>query len=153
VISIVAVASLNIIGIGIRLLEPTDTQWQLIETLLRSYTNLGYTTAIICIFMLIYIPSKEARWIKWLATYGRMSLTNYVSQAVLGVIVFFDFGFGLYRYLGSTWSLIYGALFFAVQVLISKLWAKHFYYGPLEWIWRALTFFNFNIRMKREANT
>jgi uncharacterized protein len=78
-----------------------------------------------------------------------MSLTNYVSQAIVGVILFYGFGVGLYYYLGAIWSLFAGLIFFILQLVISNYWMKHYYYGPLEWLWRALTFMNFNLKFKR----
>ena len=86
---------------------------------------------------------------KMLAIYGRMSLSNYVFQAIAGVVLFYGFGFGLFKYLGSAWSLIAGIGFFIIQVAISSYWLKRYYYGPLEWLWRALTFMDFNLKFKR----
>jgi uncharacterized protein len=55
----------------------------------------------------------------------------------------------MYRYLGSTWSLILGFFVFFTQAVISHYWNKKYYYGPLEWLWRCLTYFDFGIRFKR----
>lgn len=127
----------------------SELQVDLSSTLIHAFSNLAYTAAIISIFILIYLAYKKLPVFELLAAYGKMSLTNYISQAIFGVIFFFGFGLGMWRYMGSTWSLIFGFCFFLMQIFFSKYWLKHYYYGPLEWLWRALTFMGFGMKMKR----
>ena len=127
----------------------SELQKGLSSTLLRSFNNLAYTSAIISLFILAYLLVKKSMFFDSLAIYGKMSLTNYVSQAVFGVIFFYGFGFGMWRYMGTTWSLLFGFCIFILQLLISRYWIKRYYYGPLEWLWRALTFMDFRLKMKR----
>ncbi len=122
----------------------------LLSTLLKAFSNLAYTAAIMSVFILLYLPIKRAAIFESLAKYGKMSLTNYVSQAIFGVFFFFNFGLGMWKYMGTTWSLLMGCCVFAAQLLISKYWLKHYHYGPLEWLWRALTYMDFSLKMKRK---
>jgi uncharacterized protein len=131
----------------------SKTQGQLIRKLIQSYTALSVTFVIIGSFSLLYQKATNWKFFNHLATYGRMSLSNYVFQSIVGVTLFYNFGFGLFRYMGSTWSLLYGALFFTLQVIISHYWMQRYYYGPLEWLWRAITFFDFSLKFKRLSNT
>ncbi|RXG16035.1 hypothetical protein DSM03_103220 [Leeuwenhoekiella aestuarii] len=71
---------------------------------------------------------------------GRMALTNYILQSFLGLILFSSIGFKLYETLKPVETLIIALILFCVQVILSKIWLKHFKYGPLEWIWRCLTY-------------
>lgn len=128
-----------------------ETQSYFLNILLGAYTSFTHTFFIFSVFCLIYIKFSKAKVFNYLAVYGRMSLTNYISQSIIGVIIFYGWGFGLYRYLGSSWSLIYGMLFFILQVAFSKYWMKHHYYGPIEWLWRALTQLDFSIPLKRKT--
>ena len=132
-----------------RSLDLTASQSQLLEKLAKSYSDLTNTAAIISLFILLYIVIKKNVIFSTLASYGRMSLTNYVSQSLFGVFFFYNFGLGMYHYLGSTWSLFYGIMIFLIQATISNYWIKKYYYGPLEWFWRALTYFNFKLKFKR----
>ena len=84
---------------------------------------------------------KPAGVLSQLAPMGKMGLTTYVSQTVFGLLVFYGFGLGLLGSVGVAASIGYSLLFFAVQVLLSIWWLKHFSMGPLEWLWRALTYF------------
>jgi uncharacterized protein len=71
---------------------------------------------------------------------GQMAFTNYIMQSVICTLFFF--GYGL-NYFGE---LEFYQLFFVVlaiwilQLIVSPLWLKHFLYGPLEWLWRSLTY-------------
>lgn len=75
-----------------------------------------------------------------LANTGRMALTNYIGQSVAGMIIYYGIGFGL----GASMGLIYVQLIavgvFILQMVFSNMWLKYFKYGPLEWIWRMLTY-------------
>lgn len=83
-------------------------------------------------------------WIQWLtrrlAAVGRMALTNYVSHTVVCAILFSGIGFSLFGDL-QRYQLYYVVItIWIVQLLISPIWLRHFRYGPLEWLWRSLTY-------------
>jgi uncharacterized protein len=75
-----------------------------------------------------------------LAAAGRMAFTNYLMQSLICAIVFTGLGFGLYGQL-QRYELYYVvAAIWAVQLIWSPLWLKYYRYGPLEWLWRSLTY-------------
>ena len=76
-----------------------------------------------------------------LAPTGRMGLTTYVVQTVFGLLVFYGFGLGLMGEIGVAASIGLAVLFFAFQVVLARWWLARFTMGPLEWLWRALTYF------------
>lgn len=121
--------------------------------ILSSWSHLSATALIICGFSLVFLWLRGGSLFKYLSTYGRMSLSNYLIQSLFGVFFFYGWGLGMYRYLGSSWSLVYGVLFFSLQVLLSRYWMKHFYYGPFECLWRALTYMNFGLMMRDDKNS
>ena len=67
-------------------------------------------------------------------------LTCYIMQSVIGAILFYGLGFGL----GTTFGLITieltAVIVFLFQIAVCKLWLHYFRFGPLEWIWRMLTY-------------
>lgn len=71
--------------------------------------------------------------------FGRMSLTNYITQSIIGVILFYNFGFGLYRICGATISFLIGLAIVSVLVLVSNRWLSNHRQGPLEALWKRLT--------------
>ncbi len=71
---------------------------------------------------------------------GRMALTNYLMQSLIGLILFSSIGFGLYETMSPSRSFFVAILVFVFQIVISRLWLKYFLFGPLEWGWRCLTY-------------
>ena len=74
-----------------------------------------------------------------LGFFGRMSLTNYLLQSILGSLLFYQWGFSLYNTLGTTYSALVGLGMIVFQYSILKLWSKNHERGPLEGLWRRLT--------------
>ena len=100
--------------------------------------NLGLTGFIMIGFLLIYI-GKRGHWLTILAPYGRMALTNYVCQSLIGTFIYYGWGLNLLAEVRNLYTFLFGFLIIAFQVIISKWWLTKFYYGPLEWLWRCLT--------------
>lgn len=140
------------LGKGMAVWNLTQSQRGMLGTLLGSYSALASTGIVLFSFILLYLKFSEKGWVSLLANYGKMSLSNYILQALFGVVFFYGFGLGMYRFMGSSFSLLYGILFVFLQLMVSKYWMRRFYYGPLEWIWRAITYFNFSIKFRREKS-
>lgn len=86
---------------------------------------------------------QKAAWQKILAVLapvGRMALTNYLLQTVVCVTIFYGYGFGQFGKVGALTATLIALGIFAVQIPLSALWLKYFAYGPMEWIWRQLTY-------------
>ncbi|UUF02821.1 DUF418 domain-containing protein [Xanthomonas hortorum] len=76
----------------------------------------------------------------WLAPAGRMALTNYLLQSLLCTWVFYGYGLGYFEQLPRTWQLPFALGLFALQVVLSQLWLRWFRFGPMEWLWRSVTY-------------
>ena len=98
--------------------------------------SLAYTS-MIC---LKWVNSKGTSKIKVLAPMGRMALTNYLMQTIIGITLYYGVGFGIGGNIGPALFVPIGLAVYAFQVLYSNLWFKYFNYGPFEWIWRQLTY-------------
>jgi uncharacterized protein len=68
-----------------------------------------------------------------------MSLTNYLMSSIIGCTVFYGWGLAMYKYLGVTLSLITGIAIVVLQIVLLYQWSKHHQRGPLETLWRKLT--------------
>lgn len=75
-----------------------------------------------------------------LAAMGRVALTVYVTQSLIFTTLFLDYGFDLQRRVGPARVFAYAALIYALQLGISVWWVRRFRFGPLEWLWRTLTY-------------
>ncbi|CAD7715544.1 hypothetical protein LMG31884_16880 [Xanthomonas hydrangeae] len=75
-----------------------------------------------------------------LAPAGRMALTNYLLQSLLCTWVFYGYGLGYFEQLPRMWQLPFALGLFALQVVLSQLWLRWFRFGPMEWLWRSVTY-------------
>jgi len=125
------------------------SQTALLATLCASYSNLLFTFVLFTVFVLLAVEWNTENKNTLLASYGKMSLTNYIVQPLIGVTFFYGFGFAMYKYFGVTFSFLFGLIFVILQLAVSHYWMKKFYYGPFEWLWRALTFWDFSIPFKK----
>jgi len=73
------------------------------------------------------------------APLGRMSLTNYVMQSVIGSTLYYGYGFALYKYTGATYSFLIAIVLSILTGLFCHWWANNYKHGPLEGIWHKLT--------------
>ena len=91
----------------------------------------------VCLF---YKHNSKSTIFQWLAAPGRMALSCYISQSLIGVILFYGLGFGL----GTTFGLIHieltALVVFIIQMVVSRFWFRYFRFGPLEWLWRMFTY-------------
>ena len=98
----------------------------------------GYLCAIV---VGMHTPGAQ-RWLAPFANAGRMALTNYVMQSLFYAFILFGVGPGLALAgrIGSATVVVLVAIAFATQIVASRWWLRHFRYGPLEWLWRRLTY-------------
>lgn len=75
-----------------------------------------------------------------IASAGRMALTNYLAQSLIATTLFYGYGFGLAGEVGRLGTIGIALLIFAAQVVFSTLWLRSHRYGPMEWLWRSLTY-------------
>ena len=119
----------------------TPTPWRLI----------GGTCYILCrvLIMVFYVATlvrcvHNETWrrrLQPMATAGRMPLTNYLMQTLIATTLFYGWGFGLWGKVGNALDLVLAiGIFFVVQVPLSKWWLAHHDLGPMEWLWRRLTY-------------
>lgn len=71
---------------------------------------------------------------------GRMALTNYISQSVIGIWLFYGIGLGLGASMGLVSTELVALAVFSFQIVFSMVWLSVFRFGPLEWVWRMLTY-------------
>lgn len=102
--------------------------------------NFAHTMALVSAVVLCWYRSLRFRNVfSKFSAIGRMSMTNYLLQSILGSMLFYNWGFGLYREIGMVYGLIAGIGIVTVQYLFSYFWLRHFTNGPAEWVWKRLT--------------
>ena len=71
--------------------------------------------------------------------YGKMSLTNYITQSIFGSLLYYNWGLALHDDVTITGSLLIGVAFFFVQWMFCRWWLRHHSHGPLEQLWKTAT--------------
>lgn len=112
---------------------------QTVGVILDMWQKFAFTAILIASFVLLFQTEAFQRLTHSLRFYGKMSLTNYISQSIAGAILYFPFGLYLAPRCGYALSLIIGILFFLLQIRFCKWWLKNHKQGPLEGIWHRLT--------------
>ena len=129
----------------------TDAEIQ-IHTLLKvvdMYGNLAFTTILVAAFILLYKIRFFRKILRGLRYCGRMSLTAYVLQSMVGGFVFFGYGLGLGPSIRHSMSLAIGILLFVPLLYFCKWWVNHHKQGPLEKLWHKLTWIDFSGTTKK----
>jgi uncharacterized protein len=102
--------------------------------------SLGVSFGYICMIML-FARSDVMRWLQdRLAALGQMALTNYISQSIICTLIFYGIGFGLFGQLERITQFIVVVSVWILQLLWSRPWLNKYRFGPLEWVWRSLTY-------------
>jgi uncharacterized protein len=87
--------------------------------------------------------TKTGAWQRLLdrfAAVGRMALTNYLAQSLILTTVFYGYGLGLYGSVPRIWQMAFVVVVITAQLLWSKWWLERYRFGPAEWVWRSLTY-------------
>jgi uncharacterized protein len=124
------------IATGVAMMLSIAPVWPVVSMLLPVVMALGYAATV---FWLFNRPQNR-NWIAWAVPIGRMAFTNYVAQSLLLGFVFYGYGLGLLGRLGPANAFAIAAALYATQVVSSRLWLKSHRFGPLEWLWRSMTY-------------
>jgi uncharacterized protein len=123
------------------LMLPGAAPWLRLLRLPMSIVGNPALAAAYCIgaILLFQAPGWRAR-LEPLAAVGRTALSNYLLQSVICTSIFYSYGLGLYGRVGPAAGLALTVGIFALQVPLSVWWLRRFRFGPVEWVWRSLTY-------------
>ncbi len=97
---------------------------------------LGYAAGIVLL-------AQGQNWmpvVRSLENLGKLALTVYLSGTVMFTMLFYGYGFGQIFLIGPAGTTAYAILFFTIQVVFCAWWLRRFRFGPMEWVWRSLTY-------------
>ena len=115
---------------------PIAYAFTLIGNIATPALSLGY----ICLVILICQSEAMRAKLRAFAAIGRTALSNYLLQSIIGTLLFYSYGFGLLGDVGPAVLLPMTFAIFGVQLVISPWWLERFRFGPVEWLWRRLTY-------------
>lgn len=114
-----------------------------LSVIMNSWSNLAFMIVLVATFILIYQKDSVQKFLSKLVPFGKMSLTNYILQSIVGCFIYYRYGLGLVEYTGATYSLLIGIVLFILQLYFCKWWLSKHKQGPLEYIWHKATWISF----------
>ena len=112
----------------------------MIHTLFYATSVVPLCLAYVSIICLRWERKKGQTRFRFLAPMGRMALTNYLMQTIIGISIYYGIGLGVGTRIGPLIFVPIGILVYLLQVAYSHLWFRYFNYGPMEWLWRMATY-------------
>jgi uncharacterized protein len=98
--------------------------------------SLGYAATVVLLW-------QDPKWQQRLLPFsyvGRMALTNYLLQSLICTTIFYSYGLRLYGRVGPLLGLVLAFVIYGLQIPFSAWWLSRHRYGPMEWVWRRLTY-------------
>ncbi|WP_299608086.1 DUF418 domain-containing protein [uncultured Aquimarina sp.] len=108
-------------------------------TIETSITNFSFMLVLVSGITLLFYKTKARNVLMYFSRFGRMSMSNYIIQSILGGAIFYGWGLGLYKYTGATYGLLIGLALTIVTGIFCKWWAKQYKQGPFETLWYKAT--------------
>ena len=108
------------------------------------FLSLAYLSAIAMIFR----TNAGKRILSSLIPLGRMALTTYIMQSIICIVIFYGVGFGLFAKVSLYAVYLIAILILVLQLQFSKIWLRYYNYGPLEGLWRKLSYGFTNVKIK-----
>jgi uncharacterized protein len=84
---------------------------------------------------------------------GQTALSCYIGQSLIATFIFYGFGLGLYGSIDYLLQLVIVVGIWVLQFFVVQFWMKHFKQGPLEWLWRCLTYFRLQPIQREKPKT
>jgi uncharacterized protein len=119
----------ELLGVGEALRRP-------LQVIITSWSNLAFMVVLVSVFVLLFFSQ---RWLTFFSPLGRMSLTSYMVQSMIGTSIYYGFGLGMYQYTGASFALAIGIVLALAQRQFSVWWLARHPQGPLETVWHKLT--------------
>lgn len=114
------------------------------DILFAAWRNFAMMAFYVSGITLLYYRTSAQKIINHLSYIGKTSLTDYLLQSVVGAFIFYNWGLGLYSISGHAMSFAIGIAFVICLYFFCRFWTKRFQRGPLEEIWRRLTWIGKN---------
>ena len=119
-----------------------------VDSIATPLLSLGYVAWITWLFQ----HARGQRALGWLAPVGRMALTNYLLHSIVLTWTFYGMGLGWFMRTSVATSTAIALILYALQIVGSRLWLSRFGYGPVEWVWRWLTYGKRSQLLRRAAD-
>jgi len=110
-----------------------------LSVIFNSWSNFALMLVWVSLFVLLFYAKQSNAILSKLIPFGKMGLSNYIIQSIIGSTLYYNYGFALYQYTGATMCLLIGIILFLANVTFCNWWLKSHTQGPLESVWHKLT--------------
>ena len=115
------------------------------------WLSIGTMICILSGICWLHINGKMQRFFNSMQAMGKMTLTNYMMQSILAPFIFLNVGLGIFNTKPFWFYILVALLVFIIQIGLSKWWLSRYQFGPVEWVWRQLSYGKrFPIRKKND---
>jgi len=146
----VGVLGLILASLGKLFFDGGDSPWYFVK-----YGGLfisGPSISIFYVMSILLLLQNKNRLLKattFLQPVGKMALTNYLMQTLLCTTIFYSYGLGLFGSIGPFGGILITLGIYSLQIVYSYFWMKWFRFGPMEWLWRRLTYGKNAVKIQR----
>lgn len=110
-----------------------------LSLIVTSLSNFAFMLILVSGVLFAFYRTNLKKTMLKLIPYGRMSLTNYITQSIFGAMLYYNWGFALHNQLGITGSFLVGIAFFILQFYFCRWWLSRHSHGPIEYMWKRAT--------------
>jgi uncharacterized protein len=114
--------------------------WTVVASLFHTSGGISFFIFYVSAVVILFKKGRFALPAEYLAPVGQMALTNYLLQSVICTTIFLPYGFGLFGQITVLQGILISITIFSLQIPLSIYWLRYFNFGPLEWLWRSLTY-------------
>jgi uncharacterized protein len=93
------------------------------------------------LLVILLMEKYSARLVMFQAV-GKLAISNYLFQSIVATLIFYNYGLGLYSKISVGTGTILAITIFLIQAYISTIWVRNFHFGPVEYLWRAFSYWN-----------
>ena len=110
------------------------------ETIAYAFGVVPLALAYVGLFMLSFQTAFGHKILSVISPVGKMAFSNYILHSLIGNFVFLSVGLNYAGKVGPVFYTLFGITVWIAQIIISTIWLKYFNFGPVEWVWRSLTY-------------
>lgn len=121
-------------------IEGTPSPIQIVGFLLRVFVTPAHSMFYVCAIVLLYQTEMGRRMMTPFAAVGRTALSSYLGQSLIATTLFYSYGGGLFGKYGPAWLLLPTVVIYGLQVPLANWWLTKYRFGPMEWVWRSMTY-------------
>ncbi len=139
IISAIVFIPLLILNRNMNALIDSDIIRRSVVTIETAWMNFAFMLILVSGLTLLFYKTRMEKPLMYFSAFGRMSMSNYIIQSIIGGAIFYCWGLGIYKYTGATYGILIGIVLTMIMGVFCKWWAKNNKQGPFETLWHKAT--------------